>query len=541
MFGVYSVSYVSISGQIMEKVVNEAREHPDEQVVGVLLGGQSGGAIVIEDAATGAAESNSTHATLTGDSIARIADDIINKRIRGSIVGWYHSHVRGGVFMSETDVETQLKLQQFSPLVTAMVIDAHTGKAGFFRADPKTKGAVLVPQENVGAEVALAVPPPYPTEQAMYPQAPPPAAPLPISTRTIVLVVVLITLAVTAGIVALAYVRGPAIYAGNLSIKHTSPKPPFTIAHPITFDANVTGSDLKNVTLAYRVLEQSPTGRGFIVGDSVTVPMLLKAAGKDTYSYTLPSAEVSGVYINYYITAFDGSGNAARSDVYTLDVGDFAWDLDKTAEMIFTRTIPRIIQIPLVTINAFSRAVTIKVLGPVPLGVLIAPVNPQVVPPNPAQLQVTSTDNANLVARTEVEVDAVYSPPGVSAVQIVRKVTLVLTVTDFILDVFSPSPPSVKPDKEINYTMRMKIYDGFTAPNAFQTVITGLPSGATWKLIQTDYRISSEQMTEISYALDIKIQSGTKAQLYLFEVVVSAATSGGTISHDVSNIQLQVT
>jgi len=103
------VSYVAISGQVIDKVVREAREHPDEQVVGVLLGGQSGNAIVIEDAATGAAESNSTHATLTGDSIAKIADDIIKKRIGGSIVGWYHSHVRGGVFMSETDVETQLK------------------------------------------------------------------------------------------------------------------------------------------------------------------------------------------------------------------------------------------------------------------------------------------------------------------------------------------------------------------------------------------------------------------------------------------------
>ena len=130
-----SVSAVTISGQILQKVVGEARNHPDEQVVGVLLGGQSGGTIVIDDAATGAAESDSTHATLTGDSIARIADDIINKRVRGSIVGWYHSHVQGGIFMSETDVETQLKLQQFSPMVVGMVIDAQTGKAGFFRAD----------------------------------------------------------------------------------------------------------------------------------------------------------------------------------------------------------------------------------------------------------------------------------------------------------------------------------------------------------------------------------------------------------------------
>ena len=107
----YCVSHVAISGQVIEKVVMEAREHPDEQIVGVLLGGQSGGTIVVEEAVTGPAETDATRATLTGDSIARIADDIINKRVRGSIVGWYHSHVRGGVFMSELDVETQLKLQ----------------------------------------------------------------------------------------------------------------------------------------------------------------------------------------------------------------------------------------------------------------------------------------------------------------------------------------------------------------------------------------------------------------------------------------------
>ncbi len=158
---VCSVSYVAISGQVAEKLVREARDHPEEQVVGVLLGGQFGSTISIEDAATGPANADATKATLTGDSIARIADDIINKRIRGSIVGWYHSHVRGGVFMSETDVETQLKLQQFSPLVTAMVIDTQTGTSGFFRADPKTREAVSVPSQNARAEVHR--PDPHPT------------------------------------------------------------------------------------------------------------------------------------------------------------------------------------------------------------------------------------------------------------------------------------------------------------------------------------------------------------------------------------------
>jgi len=538
MFGVCSVSHVAISGQVVEKVVREAREHPDEQVVGVLLGGQSGGAIVIEDTATGVAESNSAHATLTGDSIAKIADDIINKRIRGSIVGWYHSHVRGGVFMSETDVETQLKLQQFSPLVTAMVIDAHTGKTGFFRADAKTKGAIPVPSQDVRAEATLPAPTAYPTSQAAYPQAPPPAAPQ-VSTRTILIVVVLITLAVSSGIVALAYYRGPATGGGNLAIDHTPPKPPLTIAHPITIDANVTGTDLKNVTLAYRVLEQSPTGRGFIIGDLVKVPMLLKAAGKDTYSYTLPSADVSGVYINYYIAAFDGSGNVARTDNYNLDVGDFTWRSDRT-EVIVTRTITTTVTLDTESINAFSRPVTIKVAESPPLGVQIRPVSTQVVPPNPAILEIKALDNAQLISQDEVEIDAVYSPPGVSSVQVVRSMTLVLTVTDFELDV-TPTYVKIQRDHNGTYTFTLDVYDGFTTPEGFKITMNGLPEKTGWELRLVSTRIDEHQKLHAIYDLVISVESGAKTGKYLFQAKVTARTSGGTITHDVDNIQLEIT
>jgi len=542
------VSYVAISGQVIDKVVREAREHPDEQVVGVLLGGQSGNAIVIEDAATGAAESNSTHATLTGDSIAKIADDIINKRIGGTIVGWYHSHVRGGVFMSETDVETQLKLQQFSPMVTAMVIDTQTGKSGFFRADAKTKGSVLIPPQNVRtevvqpAEVTLPAPTPPPVSRAYYPQAPPAAAPPAISIRTILLVVLFITLAVTAGMVALIYYRGDGggTSCGNLAVKHNSPQPPFTIAHPITFDANVTGSNLSNVTLSYRIIEQDPTGKGYMVGDLRQFPMLLRAAGKDTYSYTLPGSEISGLFINYYITAFDTYGNTARSDVYTLSVGDFKWTYDRTDEIVVTRTIARTVAIDIDPINSFARAVTIKVVGPVPLGVLITPVSSQVVPPETAQLRITTADNAQLVSGAEVEIDAVYIPPGGGAIQIIRSSMLILTVTDFGMGVVSPPVPEVHPDKEITYTLKLQVYDGFTAPNGFQINVNPLPDKATWKLVLSDYRIDKGEMADITYDLVIDIEPGTKTGLYLFSVVVTVVRSDGTIIHTVSNIQLKV-
>jgi proteasome lid subunit RPN8/RPN11 len=535
------VSYVAISGQVIEKVVREAREHPDEQVVGVLLGGQSSGAIVIEDAATGPAESDASRATLTGDTIARIADDIINKRVRGSIVGWYHSHVRGGVFMSETDVETQLKLQQFSPLVAAMVIDAQTGKSGFFRADPRTKESVPVPSQDIKTEITPPVSTPHMVERAMYPQAPAQPAPLSISTRTILLVVILITLAVTGGIVALAYYRGPTSYGGNLAITHTPPRPPFVIANPITFDANVTGSNLSNVTLAYRVIEQAPSGTGFIVGDLVKVPMLLKAAGKDTYSYTVPSSEIAGVYINYYISAFDSSGNVARSDVYNLSIGDFDWVLDRTDEMIAVRSVVTQVRLDLEPFNGFSKPVVIRVVGSPPAGVSIRPLAVQVIPPNPAMLEIRSTSDSELVRKYNLEIDAVYSPPGASAVQIIRRTTLVLTVTDFTMDVFPNYLESGRgTEKNVTYTLNLKVFSGFSAPGGFKVSVSGLPTHTSWELMAVDYKVNDEGLAETNYYLVVWVESNAPTGLFLFTVTVTALTSGGTIYHDKGNIQLKI-
>jgi len=538
---VYCVSHVAISGQVIEKVVMEAREHPDEQIVGVLLGGQSGGTIVVEEAVTGPAETDATRATLTGDSIARIADDIINKRVRGSIVGWYHSHVRGGVFMSELDVETQLKLQQFSPLVTAMVIDAQTGQSGFFRADAKTKGSIPVPSQNVNTEITVPVPTPYVVEQAMYPQGPTPPTPTPISIRTILLVVVLITLAVTSGIIALAYYRGPGTYSGNLAITHKSPQPPFFIANPITFDANVTGSNLQNVTLAYRIIVQASSGKGLIVGDLVKVPMLLRAAGKDTYSYTVPSSEIAGVYIQYYISAFDTSGNIVRTDVYNLSVGDFDWVSDKSDEVVTVRTIATRVSLDTYPINDFNRLVTIKVAGSVPAGVSIRPLSAQVVPPNPVILQITSTKDSELVQKYNVEIDAVYSPPAASAVQIVRVTTLVLTVTDFDLTVTPSYVESQRgTDKYATYTATLTAYNGLTALQGFQFSTSGLPDHTSWTLEVVSYKIDEDGKAVSIYNLKVKVESNVATGLFLFTVAVTAQTTDGSISHDVENIQLKV-
>jgi proteasome lid subunit RPN8/RPN11 len=545
---VYSVSYVAISGQVIEKVVREAREHPDGQVVGVLLGGQSGSTIMIEDAATGPAESDATKATLTGDSIAGIADDIINKRIRGSIVGWYHSHVRGGVFMSETDVETQLKLQQFSPLVTAMVIDAQTGSSGLFRVDPKTKETVSVSVRTETRQEAMPLLAPqaaYP--QTMYPQASAPPAPAPISTRAILIAVLLITLAIVGGLVALVYYRVPGIYgAGTLSITHNQPQPPFMIGNAITFDANVTNiSNLANVTLTYRIMGLTATsGGGLVWGDAVSVPMLLKASCSGSvcpYSYTLPPSEASGVFVQYQISAYDTSSppTVARTETYLLNLGYFDWGIDKT-EVTIVRTIPSEVSIRLSSINGFNKPVTIRIVTTAPLGVDISPVSNQVAPPNSAVLRITSTDNAQIVQKDDVEIDAIYS---VGAIQIIRSTILELTVTDFSIGV-EPGSLTAKtctdvqicatPGYDASYTLTLTIYQGMNAPNGIKVSVTGLPNLITYQLILVSDSISTQGTETLTYNLRVHVQPGLSTSLpvlYVLTVTATAGTTGGTISH----------
>jgi hypothetical protein len=384
-------------------------------------------------------------------------------------------------------------------------------------------------------------------ERAMYPQAPTLPTSAPFSIRTILLVVILITLAVTGGIVALAYYRGPGTGGGNLAITHKPPKPPFTIGNPMTLDANVTGSNLQNVTLAYRIIESAPKQGGVIVGNLVSVPMLLKAACSNppcTYSYTLPSSEMSGLYIQYYISAYDTASppNVVRTDIYNLNVGDFNWRDDMT-EVIALRQIQSSVSLPLDSIHNFNDPVTIKITTQPPLGVRIVPVNAQVRPPNPVVLTMTSTDKAQISNKYDIEIDAVYA---VHAVQIIRSTTLRLTLTDVDIDVTPTyqktkrctSPNSLCTDTNYYalYTVTLTLYDGFTAPNGVKLLPSGLPDHTSYELLLVDHKIATDQTETLTYHLRIYANTSAIVDKYLFSMVVTA----GSIRHSVDNIQFEI-
>jgi proteasome lid subunit RPN8/RPN11 len=141
------LSYVSIWKPVNDHIVQVSRENENE-VIGLLMGRLENDAMIIEDSTTGEFQAGPNHVTLPSSTIARIADDMLNGRIRGNIIGWYHSHTESGLVFSETDVQTQRKLQQFSSLITAMVIDAKTGHVGYFRVDPQTGRPTRIPDAN---------------------------------------------------------------------------------------------------------------------------------------------------------------------------------------------------------------------------------------------------------------------------------------------------------------------------------------------------------------------------------------------------------
>lgn len=130
-------------------MMEQVNENINLEVGGLLIGRVVGDTLLIEDAVSGEIETSTVHVAIPPETIARVADDILNGRLTGNVIGWYHSHVFGGVFMSETDIETQRHLQQFSPFMTAIVIDSKTGNFGLFRLDRDRSVIHQLPQTRI--------------------------------------------------------------------------------------------------------------------------------------------------------------------------------------------------------------------------------------------------------------------------------------------------------------------------------------------------------------------------------------------------------
>ncbi len=203
------MSYVSICKTVKDRIIQVSSGNENE-IIGLLLGRLENNTLIIEDSVTGEFQGGPTRVTLPASTLAKIADDILNHRTKGSIIGWYHSHTESGLGFSETDVQTQMNLQQFSPFVTAMVVDSKTGDVGYFRVDHVTRNPIRIPDANVSVfEEPTAANSEMILEQQISPNAAveiPPASADHVAWLSTKRLIVYVILAVAAGLAILGFI-----------------------------------------------------------------------------------------------------------------------------------------------------------------------------------------------------------------------------------------------------------------------------------------------------------------------------------------------
>jgi proteasome lid subunit RPN8/RPN11 len=346
------VSYVSIWKPVNDRITQASRDTRTE-IIGLLLGRLEKDTIIIEDSITGEFLGEAHRVMLPSSSLAKIADDMINRRIKGSVVGWYHSHTEGGPFLSATDIDTQRKLQQFSSLVTAMVVDAKTGSAGFFRVQSQTGEAIRLPEANISVfeDPTKPVPEERPARPALRPtptieirEKRTNARP---SLNVLIASLILVALAISLGVLGLVVFRG---MTGPQTLAISSrPALTATVGTPVLIQAMVNGTVL-NVTLHYSAVGTN---------SFTAVPMI--SLPRSQYEYSIPGQEVTGNLL-YYVEATDNVGNSVRTQQYTIPVAGFGFSTDQFALTVY-RNSSITTTLGLVYTNGFNGSISLSTSG----------------------------------------------------------------------------------------------------------------------------------------------------------------------------------
>jgi proteasome lid subunit RPN8/RPN11 len=506
------LSYVSIWKPVRDRIVQASLETKNE-IIGFLLGRQEGDMIVIDDSITGEFSSQPHRVTLLPSTLAEIADKLVTGRVKGNIVGWYHSHTEGGLFFSETDIETQKTLQQFSSLVTGAVIDAATGEVGYFRIEPRTKKPLRIPQEMVDVRTELLTPSsetkaltvPTPTIE-VRPQPPlPQARPHPKKrVRTVAVAVVVITLVAAAALIgALLFYRSTST-ASQLTIVH-DPVLTGIIGTPVEIEANVTGA-VRNVTLYYTA---NPA--------TIFTSAQMTSMGGSLFAYTIPGELVTG-NLAYYIAAYDQVGNHKETTQYRILISDFSLSSVTQALTVY-RTQKASGELDLFAINGFSEQLTLSANG-VPSGMTVS-FSPDPVPGGVMKVVISigaaeTTPNGTY----QVVVDGTYAPSG--AQPVTRKVMVAVTVADFDLQV-SPNSVQVSAGTFTTYTLLITLQRGFVNP--VTVTVNGLPQGATYTATANGSTVGGPGT--ISMTLQIATTRTVRSGSYTLTI----NASGGGITH----------
>lgn len=504
---------------VHDRIVQAARG-TDGEIIGLLLGRLQANAIVIEDSVTGESTSEPHTASLSPNAIAKIADALVNGRLKGNIVGWYHSHTEGGLFFSATDIATQQRLQQFSTLIIGMVVDTSTGEDGYFRVDPQTGEALRTSPENI--EIYT-----QPTEIISAGKKPAPATTaIEVRRRTtrgpqsrVIIAAVLLGLLVSA--IAFGLVLYGAQYPTKLSIDHT-PVTNGTIGTPIQITASVTGP-VHNVTLAYAATANPSFARVMmdqISGSSGT------GSQSHLYGYTIPGAQVNG-NIAYYIAAFGTIENEVTTRAYQVTISDFNI-VPKNAEVTVYRNSTQQFgtQINFMTVNGFTQPVMLSAVA-TPLGMGIA------FRPNPIQSGMSlvyvslSADQTASTGTSSVSILATYVPAN--STPVTRQTTLAITVADFDLAV-NPTLRETPAGSSTAFNLTLTFQKGFS--DSVSIKLAGLPEGVRYQLTSNVTSIGGTGSTTMT----LQILASTLAKPGTYLVTITATGAGVSHSQTISLI-----
>jgi len=511
----HTLSYVSISKPVIDRIVQAARETPTE-IIGLLLGRLQDDTIIIEDSTTHEFSSEPHRAMLLPNSIAVIADQIMSGQLKGNIVGWYHSHTEGGLFYSETDIATQTRLQQFSSLITGLVVDSSTGEVGYFRVIPGTNQAVRLRDSNVtvftdtneGApEQRPAAQPVPPTPTVEVRRRPPRATAV---TRQMALSIILIALVLSIGIFTVVLYRYGSTNQTSVMIT-SKPVSTATVGNAVEILANVTGT-ARNVTLVY----------GTTGGPLTQAPMSSVANGR--YGYVIPANQVTG-NISYFIKANNPAGKQVKTTEYNFAVADFGLQPQHNAITVY-RTKSKSLDLWLVPINKFGGEIQLSTTGN-PSGLTLSFSKVNATPGTTVALNLAA--NANVPNGTyPVTIVGTYSPSQPQSIQITRQSVVTITVADFQASL-TPASDLVHPGAAASFTVTLTIQTGFV-DSVRVTNVTGLPAGSTYTITPPNPVVSTGAPTTTELTLQIRTVASAKTGTYLIVIMIS----GGGVTHSVT-------
>jgi proteasome lid subunit RPN8/RPN11 len=121
---------VFITNRVIDRISRDVNR-PFERI-GLLMGTLQNSSLWVNDMIPGGAETSEVSCAFPPGLLAQVASDIVEGRIEGRIVGWYHSHPGLGLFLSQTDVQTHMQFCQFSPYAVSLVAEPKAQEFGIW-------------------------------------------------------------------------------------------------------------------------------------------------------------------------------------------------------------------------------------------------------------------------------------------------------------------------------------------------------------------------------------------------------------------------